>query len=110
MKLGHIVIYSWYPASKVREVQARLAEIAEEKGQSSAIKSVTSFTSSSEKGAHVAAYHEVEEGKAEEALIFLSEFMSGFWSIEGYRYKFDFALSPEAMADMAPRVSKYAFK
>jgi hypothetical protein len=105
-----IVIYSWYPASKAQEVQTRFGEISEEKGQSSAIKSVRSYTSVGENGAQVAAYHEVEEGNIEEAIRFLSEFMSGFWSIDGYRYRFDFALSPAGIADFSTRISKYALK
>lgn len=110
MPLAHIVIYSWYPFSKFQEVQSRLAEIVEEKGTSTAIKSITNFTSAGKKGVRVAAYHEIEDGKVEEALNYLGEFMSGFWTIEGYTYRFDFALSPEDAQNFAPRVSKYAFK
>ena len=104
----HLAIHSWYPFSKVQEVQSRLAQIAEEKGTTTAIKSTLSFSSATEKGFYAIAYHEIEEGNLEEALNFLGEFMSGFWTIEGYSYRFDFALSPKEAVEFASRMSKYA--
>jgi hypothetical protein len=105
MGLAHIVIHSWYPAGKLQEVWTRFGEISQEKGQTESIKSVKSFTSTGEKGIHVAAYHEVEEGGVEEALLFLLEFMAGFATIEGYRYRFDFAMTPEEIMQYNQRIS-----
>ena len=64
----HLAIHSWYPFSKVQEVQSRLAQIAEEKGTTTAIKSTLSFSSATEKGFYAIAYHEIEEGNLEEGL------------------------------------------
>ena len=108
MESVHLAIHSWYPYSKVQEVQTRLAQIAEEKGTTNAIKSTLSFSSATEKGFHSVAYHEIEEGNLEEALNFLGEFMSGFWTIEGYSYRYDFALSPKEAVEYASRISKYS--
>ena len=108
LPLAHIAIYAWHPFSKIQEVQTRLAEISEEKGTTTAIKSTLSWSSATEKGMHTVTYHEIEEGKVEEALNWLGAFMSGFWTIEGYSYRIDFALSPQESLDFASRMSKYS--
>jgi hypothetical protein len=43
------------------------------------------------------AYHEVEQGNLEEAMLFLVDFMTGFFVIDGYGYKIDMAASGEEM-------------
>ena len=108
MQSTHIAIHSWHPFSKTQEVQTRFAQIAEEKGTTTAIKSTLQFSSATEKGFHNVSYHEIEEGNLEEAMNFLGEFMSGFWSIEGYSYRIDIALSPKEALEFATRISKYA--
>jgi hypothetical protein len=108
LRSTNIAIHSWYPFSKIQDVQIRLAEITEEKGTSDAIKSILSWSSATDKGFHAVAYHEVEEGNLEEAMNYLGEFMSGFWTIEGYTYRIDIALSPKQAMDFATRMSKYS--
>jgi hypothetical protein len=105
-----LVVHSWYPYARLPAVQARFAEIVEEKGTSDALKSILMFRSASERGMHVTAYHEVEEENMAAALRYLAEFMSGFWSIDGYTYTIEFAANDEQSQDFASRISKYALK
>ncbi len=65
---------------------------------SPAIKSSTMYISSCKRGWKNTSYNEVEQGNIEEALTFLSEFLAGFNTIEGYSYKFSFAVSAEELA------------
>ena len=84
--------------TKADEVQKKYLEISQEKGQSPAIKSSAMYLSGSKRGWKNTAYNEVEQGNVEEALTFLSEFLAGFNTIEGYSYKFSFAVSAEEIA------------
>jgi hypothetical protein len=93
-----IVITSWWPMTKAEEVQKKFLEISQEKGQSPAIKSSTMYISGCKAGWKNKSYNEVEQGNIEEALNFLADFMQGFNVIEGYSYKFGFAVTPEEIA------------
>jgi hypothetical protein len=85
-------------------------DILEEKGPFEAFKSILTFRDASKEGMHVATYHEVEEEDLAAALRYLAEFMSGFWSIDGYSYEIKFAANNEQSQDFATRISKYALK
>jgi hypothetical protein len=49
------------------------------------------------KGMKSVTYNEIEQGKLDEALIYLANFMAGFNVIEGYGYKFDIMVSQQEM-------------
>jgi len=93
-----LVITSWWPITKADEVQKKFLEISQEKGQSPAIESSNMYISPCKTGWMSRSYNNINQGKLEEALTFLATFMTGFNTIEGYGYKFSFAITPEEAA------------
>ena len=95
--IAQIVLTSTWPFNKGEEVQKRYLEIQQEKGESSAVKSIKYYYSPCKKGMKCRAYHEVDQENLGEAMNFLVDFMTGFFVIDGYGYKIHMAASGEEM-------------
>ncbi|MHA2123345.1 MAG: hypothetical protein ACW990_19275, partial [Promethearchaeota archaeon] len=66
-------------------------------GAADFIKSNQMWMAPRKKGMKSVTYNEIEQGKLEEALAYLANFMGGFNVIEGYGYKFDIMVSQQEM-------------
>lgn len=93
-----VVITSWWPLHKVDEIQKHYTKTQKEKGATSVIKSVSFYFSTVKEGGKIVSYHDIEEGKLEEALLFLIQFMATYHGIKGFSYEFSFAYTPEDIA------------
>ena len=91
----YIVITSWWPLNKAQEISDIYNKQIQEMGTSDSIKSTAMWLKPDKKGGKTVAYNEIEEGKLEEALTWLNNFMQGFWVIDGYGYEYDFMLSQQ---------------
>ena len=101
--MAQIVIKSWCPLHKMSEAQETFARVSKEKGQTDSIKKVTFYYTVCKEGGKTVSYHDIEQGKLEEALTFLVDFMSGYHGLEGFSYEFTLAASQEDMAAAAQR-------
>ena len=93
-----IVITSLWPLHKADEIQKHYAKTQKDKGETSAIKSVSFYFSSTLEGGKIVSYHDIETGKMEEAVLFLADFMATYHGIKGFKYEFSFAFTPEDIA------------
>lgn len=93
----YVVITSWWPLSKMQEVTDVYNKQLQELGTPDFLKSAQLWGKPSKKGAKAVTFNEIEEGKLEEALQHLGNFMSGFVSVEGYTYKLDLWYSQAEM-------------
>jgi len=91
----HIAITSWYPYSKNEEVQNTYNKQFQESGLPSGVKSMKIYVKPSRRGIQITTYLEIEEGKMDEALVSINEFLVVFHGIEGYNYEWDIVLSQE---------------
>ncbi|MFX1344610.1 MAG: hypothetical protein ACFFAI_05860 [Promethearchaeota archaeon] len=91
----YVVITAWWPFTKQQEVSDAYNKQIQESGGSDAIKSTPMWLKPCKKGWKSVTYNEIEQGKLEEALTYLSTFMTAFGSIEGYGFKFDLMVSQQ---------------
>ena len=90
-----IVVTSWWPLHIAEKVQKKSAETSKEMGVTSSIKSVTAYMTSCKIGGKITAYHGIERGKLEEAVVYLARFLATYHDVKGFSYEFSFAYTPE---------------
>ena len=93
----YVVITAWWPLNKGQESAEVYNKQLQDLGPNDFIKSNPMWMAPCKKGFKSVTYHEIEQGKLEEALLYLTNFMSGFNIIEGYGYKFDLMVSQQEM-------------
>lgn len=94
-----IVITSWWPLNKQQEVSDAYNKQLQEQPAPEYLKSARMWLKPCKKGWKSVTYNEVEQGKLEDGLNYLSIFMGAFVQIEGYGFKFDLMVSQqEALA------------
>jgi hypothetical protein len=84
-----IMITSWYPLNKVKEVAAKFLEGTRKYPQASYEKVLVSAVSSTKKGLRTIWITEIEEGKLDDGLKIVTKRLVEYFGIEGYTYKLE---------------------